>query len=213
MMAARVRKPGSAGFSLVELLIAVLILLVGIVAVAQLVPTAIRSNFRNRYDSTALILAQRQLERMAVQSMTAGNPLVPGTAPVASAPYSFNYVLPNGQNSACLLGQQPPCAAPCAVDPGCPTCCSCGAVLVPNTLLVDWTRPRVPGYFNEFIVAGLTAAQSYAYETRWNVLTVYASINGVNRPVAKRILVSTRGGPAGPIQPTTLSTWVAWRED
>ena len=44
---------------MVELLIAIMIMLVGIVAVAKLVPQAIDSNFKNRNDSTALIAAQR----------------------------------------------------------------------------------------------------------------------------------------------------------
>ena len=52
------RNRAAAGFTMIELLIAIVILLIGVVAVAQLVPNAIRSDFRNRYDSTALILAQ-----------------------------------------------------------------------------------------------------------------------------------------------------------
>ncbi len=57
------RNRAAAGFTMIELLIAIVILLVGVVAVAQLVPNAIRSDFRNRYDSTALILAQQQMGR------------------------------------------------------------------------------------------------------------------------------------------------------
>jgi Tfp pilus assembly protein PilV len=49
---------------MIELMIAIVMLLIGVVAVAQLVPNAMQSNFRNRYDSTGLILAQRQLEQM-----------------------------------------------------------------------------------------------------------------------------------------------------
>ena len=49
------------GFTLTEVLIAIVILLVGIVAVAQLVPASIGSNSANRNDSSALVFAQRRL--------------------------------------------------------------------------------------------------------------------------------------------------------
>ena len=56
------------GFTLTEVLIAIVILLVGIVAVAQLVPASIGSNSANRNDSSALVFAQRQI----VAGLTAG---------------------------------------------------------------------------------------------------------------------------------------------
>ena len=52
------------GFTLTELLIATAIILVGLVAVAQLVPASVMLNSNNRNDATALVLAQRQLEAM-----------------------------------------------------------------------------------------------------------------------------------------------------
>src|SRR6266705_1675317 len=52
------------GFSLLEMLFATVILLVGLVAVAQLVPASILLNYRNRNDSAALVFAQRQLDKM-----------------------------------------------------------------------------------------------------------------------------------------------------
>lgn len=58
------------GFSLVELAIATVVLLVGAVAVMQLVPAAMQSNLNNRYDSTAAVLAQRLLDQMAAQPLT-----------------------------------------------------------------------------------------------------------------------------------------------
>ena len=50
------------GFTLIEMLVATLIMLIGLVAAAQLVPFAIQLNTANRYDSTALVIAQRQME-------------------------------------------------------------------------------------------------------------------------------------------------------
>ena len=63
------RKQG--GFSMVELMIASAVLLFGVVAVVQLVPEAMRSNLRNRYDSSAVVIAERLLDQMLSQPITA----------------------------------------------------------------------------------------------------------------------------------------------
>ncbi len=201
------RRRVALGFTLVELMIAMAVLVVGIVAVAQLVPSAIQSDFRNRYDSTALIIAQRQLEQMVAQGLKVGNPSV-------NAAYFFtNNYLPAGTtpNITCNLGQAPPTftAAVNAVPPGPVTT---GAPLVAGALNIDWTVPQanVPaGYWNQF-----ASPEGYIYQTRWNVTTFYGNINGYIRPVSKRIIISTRGGPAGsPLVPTTLATLVSWRSN
>ena len=49
------------GFTLVEVLLATVVLLVGVVAVAQLVPISLTVNSANRGDSTALVIEQRVL--------------------------------------------------------------------------------------------------------------------------------------------------------
>jgi prepilin-type N-terminal cleavage/methylation domain-containing protein len=58
----RMARRNEHGFTLTEVLIAIVILLVGIVAVAQLVPASIGSNSTNRNDSSALVFAQRQMD-------------------------------------------------------------------------------------------------------------------------------------------------------
>ena len=70
---ARVRKISGRqrGFTLIELMIAMAILMFGIVAVAQMIPLSIQSNMRNRYDSTAVVLAERLLNQMINQPLTA----------------------------------------------------------------------------------------------------------------------------------------------
>jgi prepilin-type N-terminal cleavage/methylation domain-containing protein len=57
------------GFSLVEMLFATVILLVGLVAVAQLVPASILLNHNNRMDSSALVFGQRQLDILLDQPL------------------------------------------------------------------------------------------------------------------------------------------------
>lgn len=56
-----------------EMLLATVILLVGLVAVAQLVPASVLLNYRNRMDSSALVFAQRQLDQMLDQPLTANS--------------------------------------------------------------------------------------------------------------------------------------------
>ena len=59
------------GFTLVEMLLATVILLVGLVAIAQLVPASIILNYNNRMDSSTLVFAQRQLDQMLDQPVAA----------------------------------------------------------------------------------------------------------------------------------------------
>lgn len=58
------------GFTLIELAIATLVLMFGVVAVMQLVPAAMQSNLRNRYDTTATVIAQRELDQMITQLLS-----------------------------------------------------------------------------------------------------------------------------------------------
>src|SRR5260370_4980173 len=63
------RRESERGFSILEMMFATIILLVGLVAIAQLVPASILLNYRNRMDSSALVFAQRQLDQMLDQPM------------------------------------------------------------------------------------------------------------------------------------------------
>jgi len=57
------------GFTLIELAIATVVLLVGILAVMQLVPAAMRSNRNSRFDTTAIVIAQREFDQMMNQPL------------------------------------------------------------------------------------------------------------------------------------------------
>lgn len=59
------------GFSILEMMLATIILLVGLVAVAQLVPASILLNYRNRTDSSALVFAQREMDQFLDQQLSA----------------------------------------------------------------------------------------------------------------------------------------------
>jgi prepilin-type N-terminal cleavage/methylation domain-containing protein len=75
MQSARTKHRSSErGFSLLEMMLATIILLVGIVAIAQLVPASILMNYRNRNDSSALVFAQRELDQFIDQSLSLALP-------------------------------------------------------------------------------------------------------------------------------------------
>jgi len=63
-------RPRQEGFSILEMMLATVILLVGLIAIAQLVPASILLNYRNRTDSSALVFAQRELDQMLDQPLT-----------------------------------------------------------------------------------------------------------------------------------------------
>jgi len=67
------RRKSHRGFSLLEMMFATIILLVGLVAIAQLVPASILLNNRNRMDSSALVLAQRELDFIIDQPLVSTN--------------------------------------------------------------------------------------------------------------------------------------------
>ncbi len=58
------------GFTLIELAIATVVFLVGVVAVMQLVPAALQSNLNNRVDTTSVVVVQRELDQMVKQPFT-----------------------------------------------------------------------------------------------------------------------------------------------
>jgi prepilin-type N-terminal cleavage/methylation domain-containing protein len=75
------------GFTLIEVMISTIVLLVGVVAVAQLVPAAIFLNSRNRSDSSSLVYAQREMDQFINNAF-------------APSPYTFT----DQQGNVCNLG-------------------------------------------------------------------------------------------------------------
>ncbi len=59
------------GFSVLEMILASAILMVGIVSVVQLVPASLQSSIGNRMDTMATVVAQRELDQMLSQPLTA----------------------------------------------------------------------------------------------------------------------------------------------
>ena len=58
-----------AGFTLLEMILACAVLMVGIVSVVQLVPASLRNSMNNRLDTMATAIAQRELDQMLSQPL------------------------------------------------------------------------------------------------------------------------------------------------
>ncbi len=128
------------GFSILEMLLATVMLLVGLVAIAQLVPASILLNFRNRMDSSALVFAQRQLDQMIDQPLTSS---------------SFNDVLGN----TCQLGNPAPANAIQGNNV---------VVSINKQALIDFNSSPVTGY--SFTYQDPTDPSGTIYAVRWAVI-------------------------------------------
>jgi hypothetical protein len=63
-------RPQHNGFSILEMLIASAIMMVGIISVVQLVPVSLQLNASNRLDTLATVIAQRELDQMLNQPLS-----------------------------------------------------------------------------------------------------------------------------------------------
>lgn len=103
------------GFTLIEMMVAMVMMTVGLLAVAQLVPFSIRLNTANRDDSTALVLAQSEMNQFIGQPLTnvgftdaAGNNCTLGN-PATLGVFVGNPVVPfNGGQVINFAGAQVP---------------------------------------------------------------------------------------------------------
>jgi prepilin-type N-terminal cleavage/methylation domain-containing protein len=142
------RMPDERGFTLIELMIATVVILVGLVAVAQLVPSSIRLNSANRYDSTSVVIAQREMDQFVGQ-------------PIGSAGFT------DSQGNNRTLGN----AATPGVVVGNPVIFSANT----NTPAIDFSGAQVAGYgFNS---ADINDPSGATYDVRWAVITYGAGGN------------------------------------
>jgi prepilin-type N-terminal cleavage/methylation domain-containing protein len=164
------------GFTLTEVLIAILILLVGIVAVAQLVPASISSNSTNRNDSSALVFAQREIDQFL------GQPLNLSTNPPSFIDAEGNF---------CNLG-----------DPTQPNVVVGSPVVVfYNQLVIDFSQSPVANY--SFTYHDPNDPAGVVYDVRWAVIT---TISGSAAASKRFILGARKKGGNGIYNPITLDT-------
>jgi prepilin-type N-terminal cleavage/methylation domain-containing protein len=140
LSAFRNRRRYERGFSLLEMLLATIILLVGLLAIAQLVPATILLNFRNRTDSSALVFAQRELDQFLDQPLSAS---------------FFTDVLGN----SCSLGN--PATTNLVVPAG-------SVVVLNNQVLINFSAAPVANY--SFTYEDPTDPSRTTYDVRWAVI-------------------------------------------
>lgn len=164
------------GFTLVEVLMAIVILLVGIVAVAQLVPASIGSNSVNRNDSSALVFAQRQMDQFLSQ-------------PLINSTYSETI---DAQTFLCNLG-----------DPTQPnTAVGNPVVVFNNQLVINFAASPVTNY--SFTYQDPNDPFGLVYDVRWAVITTTNASGLVT--AKRFILGTRKKGGNGIYNPVTLDT-------
>jgi prepilin-type N-terminal cleavage/methylation domain-containing protein len=180
---------GQAGFSLIELMISMVVLVVGMMGIMIMVTTAIASNNRNKMDTTATALSQMVIETVASQSIVFGTPFQVRDCRPAAAGGTQVWTI------ATLGG----------ADPG------LGAALDVNGN-IDYTQnyTAVPtDYKMRFVTCGSGGRQA-TYEVRWNVRNISAFSKLVT--VSARLSRTTAAG-GNPVEnigyfapPVTLRT-------
>jgi type II secretory pathway pseudopilin PulG len=136
------RRSGEGGFSILEMMLATIILLVGLVAIAQLVPASILMNYRNRNDSAALVFAQRELDQFLDQQLS------------LSVPFT------DALGNTCSLGAP---ASPNTIQPN-----SSSVVVINNQTLINFGAAPVTNY--SFTYRDPTDPAGTTYDVRWAVI-------------------------------------------
>ena len=169
------------GFTLTEVLIAIVIMLVGIVAVAQLVPASIGSNSANRNDSSALVFAQRQMDLFLSQPLN-----------MSISPPAFTETI-DAQTFTCYLG-----------DPTQPSNTVVGSPMTVfyNLLVINFAASPVTNY--SFTYQDPNDPFGLVYDVRWAVIT---TTNSGGMVTSKRFILGARKkGGNGIYNPVTLDT-------
>jgi prepilin-type N-terminal cleavage/methylation domain-containing protein len=171
---------GERGFTLVEMLMATVIVVVGLVAVAQLVPTSMMMNANNRSDGTALVIAQRQMEALRA-------------IPLYTTSFSDPLGVTCPRTTTCFVG-----------DPNQPgQVVGSPVALFNNSPVIDFAQAQVNGY--SFMYTDPNDPTGAVNDVRWAVVTV---TNGT--VTGRRILVGAfRRGMRTPTYPVSLDTMVS----
>lgn len=163
----RLRRTREEAFTLIEMMIATVVLLVGLVAIAQLVPMSILMNTANRTDSTSLVIAQRELDALM------GQPL---SATTFADPLGITCLTID----TCKLGDP----AQSGTLVGSPV------VQGGNGSLIDFGQALVADYSFSVPYLDPNDPSGTSYDIRWAVIT---TVNATNNTVTgKRFIVGVR---------------------
>ena len=176
------RRKSYRGFSLLEMMFATIILLVGLVAIAQLVPASILLNSSNRMDSSALVFAQRELDQFLDQPLSA----ISFTDAIGNTCQLGNPAVTNSVqgNSVVSYNNQPVIVFPAPPAPPAPQSLAGGYGFT-------YQDPNDPS--------------STTYEVAWAVIITGSG----GTPSSKRFILGVRQlGGSGYFPPITLDTLV-----
>jgi len=148
------RNPQS-GFSLIELLLAMVVLAVGLLGGMIVIVTAIATNARNRFDTAAVALAQSTMDRIIVLSA--------GAAGQTTQMTDCNVTV-NTLNTSAIAGGGSPLTS--------------FASVINGNQIIDFTQAPVAGYQMLYALCpagatdGLPLGNPQVYDVRWNIQTV-----------------------------------------
>jgi prepilin-type N-terminal cleavage/methylation domain-containing protein len=167
------------GFSLLEMIMATAVLIIGLVGVAQLIPASLLLNSGNRVSSAALVMAQQEMDQLVNQ---------PLNLPV---PQQFT----DSHGFPCMLG-----------DPTQPSNTFVGSpILMANNLpLIDFSQDQVDGY--SFNYVDLNDPSGTTWDVRWAVITTNPTGTVIGK---RFIVGARQIGGANFVLPVTLDTMVA----
>ena len=148
------------GFSLIELMIAMVVLAIGLLGGMIVIVTAIASNARNRFDTAAVALAQSTMDRIIVLSAGAAGQ----TTTMTDCTGNVNTL----NTTASLTGGSP------VID----------ILGVTNgSQVIDFTQAPVANYQMFYTMCaqgatdGLPTGAPQVYDVRWNIQTVAGTNN------------------------------------
>ncbi|HET8923867.1 MAG TPA: type II secretion system protein [Candidatus Acidoferrum sp.] len=174
-----------AGATLIELMIAMLILAIGLGGLTTLVVTSMATDTRNSKDTTATLLAQKVIEEVTAQNANAPGAiaLTDCAGNVWTIPATQGLPAPNGQGAALMNNAASPFFGG-----------------------IDFTQAlgAVPAGFSMQWVDCDPAGQRTTYDVRWNVMTVTAGSTRMITASARRGFAATQGGGLMFAIPVTL---------
>src|ERR1700738_329840 len=163
------------GFTIAEVMVAMVVLMVSLVGIAQLVPFAIRTNTAARADSTAVVFAERELDEMVEQPFT-----------------TFTFTDMHG-NINCTLGNS---ATPNQWV-GSPTLTDSS-----SRTRIDFSQGTVAGY--NFPYADPSNPNQRPYDVRWAVYTWVNSGSVTGRRIVIGARLTGGNAPFLPISLDTM---------
>jgi Tfp pilus assembly protein PilV len=161
------------GSSLIELMIAMLVLATGLGALTTLITACMITDNRNSKDTSATLLAQKVIEELSAQNTNSTN------AVILTDCAGNNWTIPSTQGAAAPSGQ--------------------GAALATSTSSpyyggIDFTQAigSVPaGFSMQYVDCNANGTQTY--DVRWNVMTVTANSTRLITASARQRSSSTDG--------------------